>query len=303
MKLKPYIAIAHIFICFGLLSQQMPQVSQFDKNLIHLNPAATGNQEALSIGFTYRKQWTGFEGAPSNQVFSAHAPMRNPNVAIGLLLENENEGSTNYTGIYLNYAYRIRVANGKLSLGLKAGINAGSQSAITLRDIGDPAFNNNSSSFVVPNFGFGVLYYAKNYWCGFSLPRIFGYESKTSGTYKLSYNSSWLEYFITGGGDLHVDGDIGIEPSAMIDLSNAFKTRLTVNAVGVYKNSFRFGIGYRSSDAIIFQVGYNFNKQLSLGYSYDYNIGSISKFTSGSHEINMQYRFGYQVNASNPRYF
>jgi type IX secretion system PorP/SprF family membrane protein len=302
MKIKLYISIALICYCLGLLSQQMPSVSQFDKNLIHLNPAATGNQEALTIGFTYRKQWAGFSGAPSNQVFSAHAPLRNPKVAIGLLLENENSGSTNYTGIYLNYAYRVRVAGGKLSFGLKGGINAGSQS-VTLRDPNDQAFNKNNNSFVIPNFGFGVLYSKNTYWAGFSIPRLFGFESKSSGSYILSSSTSRYEYFFAGGGKIYLNSDIDFEPSALVVLSGAFKTRITVNALGVYRNVYKVGVGYRSGDAIIFQVGYSFNRQLSLGYSYDLNTGDINQYTSGSHEINMQYRFGYQINASSPRYF
>jgi type IX secretion system PorP/SprF family membrane protein len=299
------IYISYLLVCISIpsISQQMPSISMFDKNLIHLNPAATGNQEALAIGFSYRKQWTGFEGAPSNQAFSAHAPLKNPNVAIGLLLENESEGSTNYTGIYLNYAYRIRIAGGRLSFGLKGGINAGSQSAISLRNTNDVAFDKNENNFVIPNFGFGLLFSKDNYWAGVSVPRIFGFVSKASGSYKLSYDMLRTEYFFVAGGKIQVNSTMNIEPAALVALASTFKTRITINLAGVYKNSYKLGIGYRSGEAMIFQIGYNLNKQLSLGYSYDYTIGSVSKYTSGSHEVNMQYRFGYQVNASSPRYF
>jgi hypothetical protein len=62
-------------------------------------------------------------------------------------------------------------------------------------------------------------------------------------------------------------------------------------------------LGYRVGEALIILLGYNLNRQFSLGYSYDMNIGELSKNTSGSHEINVQYKFGYRVNASNPRDF
>jgi type IX secretion system PorP/SprF family membrane protein len=304
MNYKVYISILFIFLCVRSISQQMPSVSMFDKNLIHLNPAATGDQGALSVGFSYRKQWTGIEGAPSNQIFSAHAPLKNPNVAIGLLLENESSGITNYTGIYLNYAYRLKIVGGRLSFGLKGGINAGSQSSITLRDNNDPAYNSNNNNFVIPNFGFGILFNKEKYWAGASIPRIFGFKTDTaSGKYKLSYDVLENEYFFVAGGKIQVSRDMSVEPSVLVDLATSFKTRISVNLVAAYKGAYKIGIGYRSGDAIIFQLGYNLNKQLSFGYSYDYNIGSISKYTSGSHEINMQYRFGYQVNASSPRYF
>ena len=67
----------------------------------------------------------GFEGAPSAQTISLHWPMKNIKTALGVLLFNESIGSRNYKNIYLNYAYRIPIGNGKLSLGLKGGISTG----------------------------------------------------------------------------------------------------------------------------------------------------------------------------------
>jgi type IX secretion system PorP/SprF family membrane protein len=305
MKLNIYISLVIVVLSHKLSAQPMPAVSQFDKNMVHLNPGAVGNQDVLTVSFAYRNQWTGFKGAPSNQVFTVHAPMKNPEVAIGLLLENENSGSTNYTGIYLNYAYRIKILSGKLSFGLKCGVNAVSQSAVSLRDDAfDPAFTAKNNNFIVPNFGFGAYYYSNSYWAGFSIPRLFGFESKSSGAYKMSYDISHYEYFIAGGGKLSVNSKIDIEPSALLVLSSVHKPRVMVNAKGVYKKSYKVGVGYRSGDAIIIIIGYDLNRQFSLGYSYDINIShSMSKYTSGSHEINMQYRFGYQINASSPRHF
>lgn len=286
-----------------LLAQTMPTVSQFDYMPIQFNPASTGNKDALAVGFKFRKHWTGIDGSPSTQVFCAHAPLRNPKVAIGLLLENENVGATNYTGIYLNYAYRIPVLTGNLSFGIKGGITAGSQSSVTLRDASDPAFGANTNKFVVPNFGFGIYYYSKVYWAGFSIPRFFGFESQPSGSYKMTHNISRYEYFVTGGGRIGLTEDIYIEPSVLAVISSILKPVVTINCVGVFRDTFKGGVGFRTNDAIIVHLGYSLNRQLALIYSYDINIGKMSKYTSGSHEINLQYKFGYTVNTSSPRRF
>jgi type IX secretion system PorP/SprF family membrane protein len=105
--MKIFIYSFLILFCANVYPQTMPAVSQFDKDQVHINPATVGNKEALVVAFKFRKHWTGIEGSPSTQIFTAHAPMRNPKVALGILLENENIGITNYTGIYLNYAYRV----------------------------------------------------------------------------------------------------------------------------------------------------------------------------------------------------
>jgi type IX secretion system PorP/SprF family membrane protein len=300
---KGLIYILLLLISIDLFGQTMPAVSQYDIMPMQFNPGSTGNKDALAVGLKFRKHWTGIDGSPSTQVFCAHAPLKNPKVALGLLLENENVGITNYTGIFLNYAYRVRVLSGNLSFGIKGGITAGSQSSVTLRDGSDPAFGTNTSKFIVPNFGFGAYYYSKQLWAGFSIPRFFGFESTASGSYKMTHNVSRYEYFITGGGRLNFSNSIAVEPSALIVLSSVLKPVITINCVGVFRETFKGGIGFRTNDAIIINLGYNLNRQLALGYCYDINIGKMSKYTSGSHEINLQYKFGYTVNTSSPRHF
>lgn len=290
-------------ISVNLFAQTMPTVSQFDIMPLQYNPGSTGNKDALSVGFKFRKHWTGIDGSPSTQVFCAHAPLKNPKIALGLLLENENVGATNYTGIFLNYAYRMPVYNGNLSFGIKGGITAGSQSSISLRQSGDPAFGSGTNRFIVPNFGFGIYYYSKMVWAGFSIPRFFGFESTSSGSYRMVHNISRYEYFVTGGGRIGLTRDISVESSAILVLSSILKPVVTINCIGVFKDTFKGGIGFRSNDALIIHLGYNVNRQLALIYSYDINIGKMSKYTSGSHEINLQYKFGYTVNTSSPRHF
>jgi type IX secretion system PorP/SprF family membrane protein len=114
---------------------------------------------------------------------------------------------------------------------------------------------------------------------------------------------SRYEYFYTAGGKIDISGDIYIEPSAMLILSTVFKPEATFNCNGVFRDSYKGGVGYRTHDAIIILIGYNLNRQFSLAYTYDINIGELSNYTSGSHEIGLQYKFGYTVNASSPRHF
>jgi type IX secretion system PorP/SprF family membrane protein len=303
--MKRLIYLFLILFCIDLYSQTMPSVSQFDNDQVHINPATVGNKDALVVAFKLRKNWVGMDGAPSSQIFTAHAPLRNPNVALGLLLENENVGVTNYTGIYLNYAYRVPLHNGKLSFGLKGGITAVSQSIVDLRDEEnpDPAFSDKTTNFILPNCGFGIYYYSTKYWVGFSIPRFFGFESNESGSYKLVNDISRYEYYLTTGGKIELTSAVHLEPSAMLVLSTVFKPEITLNCVGVFRNSLKGGVGYRTNDAIIIMIGYNINRQFSLAYSYDINIGQLSNYNSGSHEIGVQYKFGYTVNASSPRHF
>jgi len=303
MILKAKILIILCFCISGTFAQQMSVVTLFDQNLIYYNPAATGYQEALTASFFYRNQWTGMEGAPSTQFASVQSPVKNTKMALGGMFEHESIGATNYTGGYLYYAYRFNLGPGKLSLGLKFGASSVSLKNVSLVEIDDQAFMESSSSFFVPNAGFGALYYTQFYWASFSIPRFFGYESEESGKYKASHDISKYEYYFAVGGKIALPSEFSLEPSALFVYSKAYPFSVAVNAIAMYKNAYRAGLGYRLNDAMIILVGYNFNRQFSLGYSYDVSIGNTSSYSSGSHEINIQYKFGYKVSASNPREF
>lgn len=296
------------FFCVNLFAQPMPEISLFDQNQTVYNPGAIGNQEVLTANFLYRKSWIAFpEGAPSTQFFSAHAPLKNPHVALGVLLEHDAIGATNYTGIYFNYAYRIYLGMNTLAFGLKAGVTNSSQKYIDLlEDVPDPAFSENNQSFTLPNFGFGVSYYGRKYWAGFSIPRLFGFVSDGPDKFKLEHKLWRYEYFISGGSTFALNADFSIDPSILIVLRSSNveqKQKMMVTALATYKRAYSAGLGFRTGSDLIFLFEYNLNRQFSLGYSYDLEVGDIADYSSGSHEINIIYKFGYKVNAANPRVF
>jgi hypothetical protein len=43
--------------------------------------------------------------------------------------------------------------------------------------------------------------------------------------------------------------------------------------------------------------------QLKIGYSYDYQLGHLNNYTTGTHEVSLRYEFEFAVSATSPRYF
>jgi len=305
MRRKLY--IVSLIILAGFLpvgAQQRSQLSFFSQNQTYYNPAATGNHEALAANFFYRQNWVGMPGAASTQVVSVHAPMKNPKVALGVLVEHESIGITGYTSVHISYAYRLSLGKNKLALALRAGIVNGAHKEITYPDHEyDPVLEEENMRFWLPNFGFGILYTGSNYWAGLSLPVIFGYETNESDRYAMKFGLENQEIFLTGGASFKLNPEWSVEPSLLFEYSPAFKPRLTVNTLGVFKDAYKAGLGYRHKEAIIMLISININRQFALGYSYDLSMGETSDYSSGSHEINIHYKFGYQVNASNPQGF
>jgi type IX secretion system PorP/SprF family membrane protein len=305
MKRYLLIYLALILGIAGTFGQQMTLVpiSLFDRALPYYNPAATGMEEALTASLFYRSHITGMEGAPSALFFTANAPLKNYRMALGVKLEHESVGSRNFTGFFFDYAYRMRLGSNTLAFALEGGIYSGSIDLVTLRDPSDLTWSENTSSSILPNFGVGALYYGKIYWISFSVPRLLGYETKESGEYGIKVANVERDFIFAGGGRIKLNEDFDIEPSALMLFNPGTKLKYNINALGVYRQRYKAGIGYKSIQALVFILTFDINRQTSLAYSYDLNLAPMSNLSSSSHEIHFQYTFGYTVNANNPRGF
>ncbi|MBC7387835.1 MAG: type IX secretion system membrane protein PorP/SprF, partial [Opitutaceae bacterium] len=71
------------------IAQLVPVYSQYLVNQTIINPAYAGANDCLNINALYRQQWAGYEGAPSTRTLSAHSPLKNRAVALGLNLVND----------------------------------------------------------------------------------------------------------------------------------------------------------------------------------------------------------------------
>ena len=298
-----------LFLTFVLqyssYSQHFPVYSQYLMNGLSINPAYAGSRDVLSATLLYREQWAGFDGAPSIYSVSAHMPFRNQRVAIGMQAFNEVIGIESNTGFFGNYAYRLQLGPGKLAFGLKAGFNISKEinSKITLHDpTVDKAFEDVNESVFMPNFGFGLYYSNAKYFAGFSIPSILSYTSNGENikTGFKTYNA------LISGGYLHKFSDmVKIKPSTLIKLKyeSAPQFDLNLNVILFKDDLLWIGAAYRNKEALVSLIEIQVSRKLRLGYSYDYSIGPLSKYNSGSHEIMIRYEWRDKINTLNPLYF
>jgi hypothetical protein len=59
----------------------------------------------------------------------------------------------------------------------------------------------------------------------------------------------------------------------------------------IYNQSFWVGLSYRTSQAIIANVGVK-HKNMFIGYSFDFTLQEIQRITYGTHEISIAWKFG-----------
>jgi type IX secretion system PorP/SprF family membrane protein len=293
------------------ISLGYPVYSQYLQNGLIINPAYAGSRGSMSIFMSYRKQWMGIKDAPEITSFSVHAPMKNDRVALGLLAQFMNYGVTKSKSIYADYAYQIRVGAGKVSFGLKAGtdISNTDYSGIleTLTDPGDPVFSSTDKMYVLPNVGAGVYYFSDRLFAGLAVPAFLNYRKTDQGKTQVYHSFNEYDFRISAGGLITFSPEVKFKPSLLLDYSlNKTKklTQLDINGNLILRDILWIGCSWRTSEQVlvgIMQV--QVTPQFMFGFSYDYPIGKMNSYSSGSGEIILRYEFGTKVSAANPRYF
>jgi len=301
MKKLLYIYALIAFFEVKSVAQNFPLFSQYVNNGLFLSPAYAGSRDVLSLNLMYHNQWVGFQGAPVYQTFSAHAPLKSSRIALGLLVLDETEGAYHNTQVYFNYAYRMPLGNGKLSMGLRAGIDYGSFNlkSIYLNDQSDPQFDNNTSSALRPNIGVGVYYSNQEMFAGLSIPYLLSY--KTSGIY---HDVNNYTYLLTGGYLFDFSRDFKLKPSVLLKYNSNFRQQLDLNLNSILlNNKLTLGAAYRVREAYIAMLQVQMNPQFRIDYTFEYSARNTGLIGSTSHEIGLRYEFSYKIKAFNPRYF
>jgi type IX secretion system PorP/SprF family membrane protein len=318
MRLKNIAVFILLFFIFPLLKGQgetdeikislaYPVHSQYLQNGLIINPAYAGSRDVLSCFLSGRKQWMGIEGAPVYETISLHSLLKNDKVGLGLSGQFLQYGYTRGTSIYTDYAYHIRLANGKLSMGLRAGVDISNTdyTGITTIDPGDEAFQNTDKPYVLPNVGTGVYYYAKKFFVGAAVPSFLSYVKNSAGD--ISFNTfKEFDVVATAGALISFSDAFRFKPSVLVDYSfdKTKKTRVDINGNFIIYDLVWIGGSWRTTEEVIVGIlQVQVTPQLMFGYSYDYPVGSMNNYSNGSHEVVLRYEFGYKVSAANPRYF
>jgi len=290
-------------LVFGAVNAQEKSIlySHYTFNGLAINPGYTGSHDMLSISLSHRSQWIGFEGAPAYSILGIHTPFKNTRMGLGLLVMNESVGLRKYTSIYANYSHRLTLGRGKLALGLKGGISTGKMETVDLGD--DIVFGENTTSYLLPNFGVGAYYYTKKFHAGISIPLLLGYKSSETGDVTAYHDFKKYAYYLAAGVKLDFAPNWQVEPSALIEYDKAGGVIADGGLGVIYKDTLRVGASYRSKQAMVMLLDFKINYQLRAGIAYDYGLNEINDYNRSSFEVALEYNFGYRIKAANPTVF
>ena len=287
------------------------------------------------------------------QQFSVHTPTKNKHVALGgYFFRQEDPGSLNLSTVfgreapsrtnffYTNYAYRVWLGPGRLSMGISAGMTA---VKVSYEDLPLPQGRTQDNSFNsdearrLPNFGAGLLYYTtgveQSFFVGLSVPYFMSFETDTSGNVSTSSSLNQItadyskyNFILTGGFKKRLSDQFTINPSALMmykieDKKLKYETSMNIGLVNemlwlgvIYKSAFNIPKPLEPDPDVINDIpstkvlSFNFNinipkTNLLLGYSLDYYLNSLSNYFNFSHELILRYELRTKVPANIPFYY
>lgn len=293
MKALKNISVYLVLLAAPLLShaQQFPQFTQYLYNTIAINPAYAGSREVLVANVLYRNQWTGIEGAPVTETFSTHSSIPGTKLGAGLSIINDELGYEHNINISADISYKLDLDyydKYKLTFGLKAGFSQYTIDSELLNDPDnnmDPFLNNIDDSWH-PNIGVGLYFRGDKFYLGLSSPNLFTYESSSEYA---SFDRTSL--FLNGGLITDLNPNLKFKPSFLIKYTDGSPISFDLATMFLLNDNLWLGVNYRFEDSFGALVNVKIMDGISVGYAYEYITSNLGAYSSGSHEIILNFEF------------
>lgn len=308
--MKRYIVLLCGLLCGVVFvrAQFDPQIGQYMFMRSVYNPAAVGEGDLMRVYGSHRMQFTGIMDAPMTTNFSFSSPfvIGKTSHAAGVRFMNDRFGLFSNQSFYAEYAYRIKLGKGYLSVGADLGfINLSfAVDSVNLKDVADlvkdHAYHNATDNAIpeasgqngVSGMGFdlgvGVYYSTPTWWAGVSYGHVTQPRLQWSDKAEVDVRGT---FYAAGGYNWRLrDKKWVLMPSAMLQTDFAgWDVNLTMLAQ--LNNRYRFGLGYRIAGSVNVLLGMDIINGLQVGYTYELPANGLIRESYGSHELYLAYGF------------
>ncbi len=292
--MKRYLHIAFLLFSADTFAQQLPYFTQNKAMNILLNPAFTGTRRLVDLRMDYRRQWSGFDGAPITQTLALNSRFYNGMMGAGFYMMKDQTGPTQRNIYNFSYAFHARFPDLELSLGASGSLikYTVDGSKITIHNRQDPAIDQAVSSY--DKFGDGsagaVLYNDRFHFGVSALNLIQGSANVfTKDTTHKTNITMVPHYYFSTGYNWSGNKDYIWENTLTASYVSGAPFLLDYSLRLFIKEKMFFGTSLRLGDAIALHAGAMVNDVVQIGYSYDIVISPLSKYQSGTHEITIIY--------------
>ncbi|WP_421873934.1 type IX secretion system membrane protein PorP/SprF [Marinoscillum sp.] len=299
-------------------AQNTPFFGHYMFNPTYFNPGWAGGESEAFVAFQHRSQWLGYSssfdgsgGAPSTQMLTALVPVKNfPISSLGFNVINDNLGPiTNLqAGLPLTYTQELR--RGIVAVGVTPILFSQSLNTDLYRpnEPDDPIIpGGGRQTQIGANLNAGVFYRSnKGFFVGAGVQNILepGFNYGVDGL----DNKLAMTYAAHSGYTITIKDNLSISPTVLV--RSDLKT-VTFDLGGIMTIGERVwaGISYRRQESAILYLGYALmeNKELKVGYSFDYVFVNQNAKAATTHEIFVRYDlpnlvFGGKKKVKTPRF-
>lgn len=282
-----------LLLCFTpllVIGQSNIRLNNYLENLYTINPAAIDDESAAVFSMAARKQWIGFQGAPSTVFATGTTYSDNLRAQFGVKIFDDKIGLVNTFNIGLSYAYSVKLqSNWDLHLGVAANYQNLSYdlSDLSSTTLNDPAFYSQLLKENNFNCDLGTQLTNKSLTIGLSSLNIFSLFFDEN---KLQTNSNFLyaKFHFKNSNPVNLQGGV-----TAIQFNRAFQMEFNLTSYFYsfhHKELFQVGMFYRTRSEMGALLGVNLGESLHAWYSFDYNVGGISRYTVGTHELMLVYK-------------
>jgi len=298
MKIFLYISILFI-ATLSLKAQQVGMYNHYFYKPLFYNPAFSGNNEVTEAMMLNRTQWTSFNNAPQLNILTLDGLLQSKKVGLGLTLISDRRGINKRSGGNISYAYRLKIGeDAKLLFGISAGMISHTIdfSKAFSESTNDPTLFTSQQQKTSFDGNAGIVFVWKGLEVAASAPQIIGnkfsYVDNTSGIRTSYVQSRHFMSSIKYQIPIVKEKEISLSPLALVRIVPGGPMQYDANLNLDWKNKFWIGATYKSNYAVSANAGICLYKQLSIGYSYEFLMGNISKYAGLSHEIIVNFAFG-----------
>ncbi len=321
--MKRIILTIGIVAAFGqVAAQQIPQYSQYLRNQFMVNPAAAGVYDFVDITMSGRWQWLGLEDAPRTAYLSgttlltkkpkpyynpalrtSNGIVRNPEIktgklkhAVGGQLLADQYGAFRRMNVSGTYAIHLPVSkNYNLSFGTRIGLSNNSflSDKAQVLNVLDPSLGYNDATYdqfyagstnkMILDIGAGFYLYSKNLFFGISADHL-SKDFVEFGSGTANFNTQ-MHLNATAGYKFPISENLTLMPAVLAKVMSPAPLSIEGSMQLEFKEWLWMGVSYRHTDAVVGMVGLNISDRFKFGYSYDFSLSRLQKYTSGGHEI------------------
>ncbi len=280
--------IISIFCIHALRAQQLSHFSYFTYNYLQYNPAVAGTAPCLDLKFGLRRQWKGFEGAPTTIFANLHGKIGKESkfkiTGVGATVENDDSGPFSYTAVNVCLSHHRKLSNKYF---FAAGIGLGfAQYGIEYQEMTlefqsfDPAISGSVNDFVLPTVNAGIWLYRSDRFYGLSVRNLNNPKIEGPANTQLRRH-----YTLANGYAMRLTEELSFKPAFLLNYVGKSRSSIEAQLLLNYKDLVDVGIGARSGHGFSALLRLSVVKYVTVAYAYDITMNKIRYNGASSHEV------------------